>query len=178
MIIKRTWLDESFVIAEVGMSPPLYLFSLYLPAIAHGQAAFQSAVDRFHNILEQINPDPSQICLVGAGDLNTQVDPCRKDFGPYTGANERLGEESRASKISELLYVIATSSWVAQSPTRYPWAKRAELHQPTFIDFIFTSRHLSAHDELSLPVVSDHRPLAVQVWGPAKKKTERESCFV
>ena len=34
---------------EIGLSPTLYVFSLYLPALAHGQAAFQSAMDRFHN---------------------------------------------------------------------------------------------------------------------------------
>ena len=182
--LRRTWLDECFVIAEIGCSPPLCVFSLYLPALAHGQTAFQSAVERFHSALEQICPDPKQICLLGAGDLNTQVDPCRKGFGPHTGANEHPGEESRASRISELLSfwdVIATNSWVAQSPTRYPWAKRSDLHHPTFIDFVFTSRHLSARipteDELSLPVVSDHRPLAVQVLAPPKRKRARAALF-
>ena len=182
--LRRTWTDECFVIAEIGCSPPLCVFSLHLPALAHGQAAFQSAVDRFHRALEQICPDPKQICLLGAGDLNTQVDPCRKGFGPHTGANERLGEESRASRISELLSfwdVIATNSWVVQSPTRYPWAKRSDLHHPTFIDFLFTSRHLSARipsdDELALPVVSDHRPLAVQVLAPPKRKRARAALF-
>ena len=55
------------MIAEIGCCPPLYAFSLYLPALAHGQAAFQSAVDRFHSALEQILPRSQTDLPVGGG---------------------------------------------------------------------------------------------------------------
>ena len=51
--LRTTILKANYVIAEVGLIPPLIVFSLYLPAFSnHGGASFAHTMDEFHQDLQ------------------------------------------------------------------------------------------------------------------------------
>ena len=52
--LRRTILHANYVIAEVGMIPPLLIFSLYLPAFSNrGSASFAQTMQTFHDDLQE-----------------------------------------------------------------------------------------------------------------------------
>ena len=69
--------------------PPHIVFSLYLPAAAHGPEEFSKALDSFSQDLHILTNATPGCRLVGGADLNTQLAPFGRRIGKHVGTGER-----------------------------------------------------------------------------------------
>ena len=77
--------SQHHIIAEIGMTPPLYLFSLHLPNAAHGPEPFAQAIDDFYRDRQDLG---AAIFLIGGSDANTTLRTTKGTVGPYLGCRK------------------------------------------------------------------------------------------
>ena len=178
----RTWLLHThYVIASFGTTPPVVIFTLYLPAFgSHGDAPFEQITQEFTQDLQKMQRQSPGSFVLGAADCNTQLKVMPGQVGPETGANERLGDEERADVLMHalaLLSLIAPSSYVNLGPTRTPWPKQSPHQKPSVIDYLFSSPKLycKVHtDNLPTPdTPTDHKPIGRTAFAPHATRKDR-----
>ena len=167
---------EHHVLASFALHPPVVVFSLYLPAAAHGTDDFDKALDRFSQDLTIITHSTPGSRLLGGADLNTQLAPFGRRIGKHVGTGERSWEGRRNTALRELLthHDLRVSSTFAPYPsTRSPWPGQTQKH-PTVIDFLFTSpdvqTELWPYTHIHPGVRSDHRPIGLAATAHPPKR--------
>ena len=81
--LRRTKLHKNYVIAEVGLQPPLITFSLYLPPHAnHSESSFEDTMEHFRQDLQIMQKAAPGSFTLGGGDCNLQPHPLK---GPWLG---------------------------------------------------------------------------------------------
>ena len=102
--LRRTTLHTHYVIAEIGLAPPLITFSLYLPAhSAHSDASFETILEDFTRDLRHMHQSSPGSFVLGGGDVNTQMVKLPGLVGKHTGSVERACDQERREAISALL---------------------------------------------------------------------------
>ena len=182
----RQWTTHpNYVIASVGTTPPLLLFSLYLPAQnSQGIAPFEHTLQTFQEDLQRMQSNSPGSFVLGAADCNTQLRPMPGHVGPWTGASERLADQERTDLLHcalATLGLIAPSSYVDLGPTRTPWPGQAPSQQPSVIDYLFASPKIKCNvqsDNLPTPDTStDHNPIGMVAYAPYASRRDRRKQF-
>ena len=173
------------MIASFGTTPPVVIFSLYLPAQGtHGDLAFEQITHDFTADLEDMQKQTPGSFILGAADCNTQLKAMPGHVGPENGANERPGDEDRADTLMHtlaLLGLTAPSSYVNLGPTRTPWPKQSPKQHPSVIDYLFASPKLicrvHTEDRPTPDTSTDHTPIGMTVHAPYASRRDRRHQF-
>ena len=182
----RKWtLHPNYVIAAVGMTPPIVVFSLYLPAQnSQGIAPFEHTLQTFQEDLQRMQASSPGSFVLGAADCNTQLRPMPGHVGPWTGTNERLADQERTDLLLctlASLGLTVPSSYVDLGPTRTPWPGQAPSQQPSVIDYIFASPKIHCkmhcHDLPTPDTSTDHHPIGLTAHAPYSNRRERRLQF-
>ena len=182
----RKWtLHPNYVIAAVGMTPPVIIFTLYLPAQnSQGIAPFEQTLHTFQEDLQRMQTSTPGSFVLGAADCNTQLRQMPGHVGPWTGTNDRLADLERTDLLLcalASLGLTVPSSYVDLGPTRTPWPGQAPSQQPSVIDYIFASPkiHCNMHcEDLPTPDTStDHHPIGVTAQAPYASRRDRRQQF-
>ena len=183
--LRNTTLHANYVIAEIGLIPPLITFSLYLPAFSnHGAASFAQTMQSFHEDLQAMQRRSPGSFVLGGADCNTQLRPLDPHIGPYVGTNERPMDLERADLLQghvASLDLIVPSTFVDIGHTRYPWQGQRHKQQPSTIDFLFTSNkiHTTIHNNIhpQPATTTDHKPIGMTCHAPYGSRLERRRIF-
>ena len=182
--VRRTRFASHHAIVEIGLRPPLILWTFYAPPRTHGDEAFQASLQLLQLHLEELGAHLPHARLAGGMDLNTQLSEVKGVVGPHTGSGERPGETERAGLVYGFLFSMALklpSTFGNIGFTRKPWARRAEQHQSTVIDFLALSKSTPFRLETShLPVSpfpSDHKPLGMFITARTHNRQARRRTF-
>ena len=93
--LRRWVVEKHFVIASVGTTPPVTLFSLYLPAFsAHGSDPFDRVLADFNQKLTDMQSHRPGSFILGGADCNTQLREQPGQVGEFNGTSERLKTKS------------------------------------------------------------------------------------
>ena len=92
-LLKRTIVAEHHVLASFALHPPLIVFSLYLPAAAHGPEEFSKALDSFSQDLHILRNATPGCRLLGGADLNTQLARLGRVSGNMSEPVKDLGKQ-------------------------------------------------------------------------------------
>ena len=99
--------SEHHVIAQLGMSPPIVIFSIHLPPASLGLGPFEAAVDAFLTDMNELRDATPGACLLGSGDFNSPLQPQKGIVGKHVGAIDRRGNTDRSDSLAHLLALSA-----------------------------------------------------------------------
>ena len=136
--------SEHHVIAQLGMSPPILIFSIHLPPASLGLTLFEAAIDAFLVDMNELRDATPGACLLGGGNCNTPLQPQKGIVGKHVGAIDRRGNTDRSDSLAHLLATLslkADTTFSNYGPTRTPWAGQKQNKRGSVIDYIFTSTH-------------------------------------
>ena len=175
----RKWiLHTNYVLASLGTTPPLIVFSLYLPA--HG-----TTLHDFTQDLQSLHDSSPGSFIAGAADCNTQLREMPGHVGKCTGTIERSMDQPRADSLMHVLAQLNTkvpSSHVILGPTRTPWPGQRPKQQPSVIDYLFCSKKVSAKVlEGNTPTPdtnTDHQPLGMHIHAPYASRKDRRTSML
>ena len=182
----RKWhLHTHYIIASFGTTPPVVIFTLYLPAHgSHGDVPFEQITQEFTQDIQNMQRQSPGSFVLGAADCNTQLKAMPGQVGPETGANERLGDEERADVLMHALAQLdltAPSSYVNLGPTRTPWPNQSQHQKPSVIDYLFASPKLSCQIHTDNPPTpdtpTDHKPIGMTALAPYASRKDRRRQF-
>ena len=184
--LRQTRLHTHYVIAEIGFTPPLLLFSLYLPPFStHGAASFDEVLHCFARDLEDLQKTHPGSFVLGGADCNAQLRTVPGHIGTHVGTLERVQDRERADSLAALVATaglkVPTTYVKHLGPTRFPWKGQADKQQASYIDHIFASNalHTRTHkEERPLPATtSDHLPVGLTATAPYRNRRERRRQF-
>ena len=183
--IRKTIVHQHFLIAEVGMIPPLIVFSLYLPPFStHGQHSFEDVLETFQTELKYLQDAHPGSFVLGGADCNTELKPAKGLIGPHVGASDRPQDEDRSHLVMGLLSsagLTAATTYTNLGPTRFPWEGLQPKQKPSVIDYIFTSSRITSHTyQTHRPTpdtTTDHTPIGLLAKAPWKSRKDRRRQF-
>ena len=183
--IRRTTIHSHYVIAEVGMTPPLIMFSLYLPPFGtHGAFLFEEVLAQFQIDLQTMHQASPGSFILGGTDGNTELRETGGLIGRYNGTGERPQDLERTDSFQGFLSAVgvkASSSYYDFGPTRYPWPGQSDKQAPSVIDYIVASPKLITKpltkDLPIIDVATDHRPIGMEAQAPYKSRKDRRRQF-
>ena len=181
--LRRHVIAQDYVIAELGMVPPVLIISHHAPSSHAKDDEYQDSFDRLLADIESLHPPHSNtnIRLIWCCDLNTQVNAHPPDIGPWTNGGEREGESGRAATVSGAIQTLSLkifSTFVDLGFTRFAWpgARKGE-NSNSIIDFIIATPSLKGTVEIAdtfpTHVSSDHKPLHFRTLAPKRDKRQR-----
>ena len=182
--VRRTRFASHHVIVEIGLRPPLLLWTFYAPPRTHGEEALQASIQLLQIHLEELGAHLPHARLAGGMDLNTQLSEVSGVVGPWTGSGERPGEAERAGLVYGFLQTLALklpSTFSNVGFTRQPWTRRAEQQQSTVIDFLALSKStpfsLDTSRSIPTPFSSDHKPIGMFITARTHDRQARRRTF-
>ena len=182
----RNWeTHPNFVLASVGTTPPVILFSLYLPAHStHGSSPFERVWEEFNQKLQEMQAHRPGSFVLGGADCNTQLRVQPGQVGGYNGANERPHDQERADLLLGTLAALgltAPTSYHNLGPTRFPWPGQLPRQHPSVIDYIFASHQLHTKVHTTNPpqpaTSTDHIPIGLTAHAPHRSRKDRRAQF-
>ena len=183
--IRKTSRHSHFVIVELALTPPVLLFSLYLPPFSsHGAASFETTLDHFKTELESMQEASPGSFVLGGADCNTQLPQVESRVGPHTGTIDRPVDRDRGDVLQALLSSLdlkVPTSYANLGPTRIPWPGQLAKQKPSVIDYIMSSHKLHCQvitSDIPTPATAtDHTPIGLTAFAPYKSRKERRRNF-
>ena len=171
--VRQTKTHTHYVMAEIGLIPPLITFSLYLPPYsAHSDASFEATLEQFITDLKLMQKSSPGSFVLGGGDCNTQLSRLKGHVGRFTGTNERPCDQERQEHLLAFLAdmdLTVPATFADTGPTRKPWPGQTR-QKPSKIHFIISSKRLTATpitDDKPTPSTSiDHQPVGLFAVAP------------